>query len=116
MSAVTDKCLECDARLTPSKRGQAKRFCCPAHAKAFNNIALKRGAQAYHLIRAMRRDRADAKRLNIWTELCRLELAWEDEDRAAGRVTKSYKPPEMALMDIAALERCTPTTNLYERG
>lgn len=108
-------CLECGISIAASKRGRAKRFCSPAHSQLFNNRAQSRGAHAYHLIRAIRRERDKAKQLGLWTELCRLELAWEDEDRAENRSAKSYKPPEMALADIAACERCIPSTNLYIR-
>lgn len=113
---MTRTCLECATPIPPSRSGEPRRFCCTACRRAFNNRAQTRGAHAYHLIRAIRRDRDEAKELNLWTELCRLELAWEDEDRAAGRVTNSYKPPRMALADIQACDRCIPTTNLYMKG
>ena len=111
--AVMCKCLECGAELTKQARGQAPRFCSVEHKRDFHNRAQTRGVHIYHLFRAMRRERAKAKQLNLWTELCRLELAWEDEDRANGRTMPSYKPAEMTLQDIAELKRCTPTTNLF---
>lgn len=112
---VTDKCLECGVKLTPSKRGHPRRFCAPAHAKTFNNIAAKRGSHAYHLVYAMRSEREKSKQLGLWNELCRLHIAWRDEDQKSGRTMPAYKPPEMTLADIAACERCIPSTNLYIR-
>lgn len=101
-------CLECSAPIAPSTRGHAKRFCSVACGKAFNNRRATRGALLYDLFRSMRRDRATAKAENIWTEMCRLELAWNDED--GGR--RTWKPAKMALSDIDALD-VKPTTNLY---
>lgn len=107
------RCLECGSDTgAPSRRGMPKRFCCPEHKRAFNIRRANRGAEAYDLIRAIRRDRALAQELDLWTELCRLDTLWEDEDRAAGRVTKSYKPPAMALQDLRDRDR-VPMTNIY---
>ena len=106
------KCLECGTPTTKSKRGMPKRFCKIECKRTFNHRRESRGAEAYDLVRALRRDRAEAARLDIWTELCRLDTLWEDEDRAAGRVTKSYKPPAMALADLKERDR-VPMTNIY---
>lgn len=103
-------CLECSAPLTPSRRGQAKRFCCKDHAVKFQNRRMTRGALLYDLFREHRRNRSKAYAMKLMTEMCRLELSWNDED--AGR--KTWKPAEMALADIAAIDR-PPTTNLYLR-
>lgn len=107
------QCLECGAEVAPPVRCAPRRFCCAEHKSAFNNRAIKRGVHAYHLFRAIRRERKTAKALGLWTELCRLELAWEDEDRRDGRTMPSYKPPAMTLADIAELDRAVPTTNLF---
>lgn len=101
-------CLECSIPIQPSTRGRAKRFCSVACGKAFNNRRATRGALLYDLFRAVRRDRKTAQDQGVWTEMCRLELAWNDED--AGR--RTYKPVRMALADIEALD-IKPTTNLY---
>lgn len=106
-------CLECGVELQKPVRAADRRFCCVEHKNTFNNRATKRGVHAYHLIRAIRRERGKAKALKLWTELCRLELAWEDEDRRDGRTVPSYKPPELTLADIAGLARAVPTTNLF---
>lgn len=98
-------CLECSAP-TPN------RYCSASCRTRFNNRRIQRGGQIYDLFRAMRRDRKLAQELDIWTEMCRLDTLWEDEDRASGRATKSYKPPEMALADLRENDR-VPATNIY---
>jgi len=69
---------------------------------------MKRGAEMYDLFRALRRERPLAKLLNIWTELCRLELKWQEEDEAQRPGRRSYTPPKRALdqlYDKGALQR-----------
>lgn len=73
---------------------------------------MMRGAEAYDLFRAIRRERKTAKELDLWTELCRLETLWEDEDRAAGRATKSYFEPERALRHLKDARDRVPKTNV----
>jgi len=89
------KCLECDSPISARRAGQE--FCKPACRQTFNNRRMQRGAEAYDLFRALRRERGDAKALNIWTELCRLELKWQMEDEAQRPGRRSYMPPTKAL-------------------
>lgn len=56
-----------------------------------------RGAELYDLFRAMRRERDAAKAMNIWTELCRLELNWQQEDEKQRPGRRSYMKPATAL-------------------
>jgi hypothetical protein len=105
-------CLECGLETGKSKRGHAKRFCAMPCKVAFNSRRSRRGAEIYDLFRAHRRDRSEAAKLEVWTEMCRLDTLWEDEDRAANRATKSYKPSAMALSDLHERNR-VPTTNIY---
>lgn len=92
------QCLECGDAYQP--RHPAQLFCCAAHGKAFNNRRAVRGAEIYDLFCALRNDRPEAKRLGVWTEMCRLELNWRDDDQRAGRRTQSYLPPSMALRNL----------------
>jgi hypothetical protein len=69
---------------------------------------MQRGAELYDLFRALRRERSTAKALNLWTQICRLELGWhmDDEKQRPGR--RSYMPPTKALtilFDKGSLER-----------
>lgn len=61
---------------------------------------MQRGAELYDLFRALRRQRSEAKRLNIWTEICRLELAWQMEDDKMRPGRRSYMQPEKALANL----------------
>lgn len=88
-------CLECGGALTARRAGQE--FCKPTCRQTFNNRRMQRGAEAYDLFRALRRERGDAKNLNLWTELCRLELKWQTEDEAQRPGRRSYMPPTKAL-------------------
>lgn len=95
-------CIECSAPLSARRIGQE--FCNTSCRQRFNNRRMQRGAEIYDLFRALRRERSQAKALNIWTEICRLELGWnmEDEKQRPGR--RSYMRPQKAL------------ANLYDKG
>lgn len=69
---------------------------------------MQRGAELYDLFRALRRDRGVAKEMNLWTQLCRLELKWQQEDEVARPGRISYMPPAKAIMilfDKGSLQR-----------
>lgn len=95
-------CQECSAPLSARRRG--KEFCNATCRQRFNNRRMQRGAELYDLFRALRRERNTAKAMNLWTEICRLELAWnmDDEKQRPGR--RSYMRPSKAL------------ANLYDKG
>lgn len=75
-------------------------FCSPSCRQAFNNRRIQRGGEIYDLFRALRRERSKAKALNIWTQICRLELKWQEEDEAQRPGRRSYMPPEKALANL----------------
>lgn len=95
-------CLECSKPLSTRRKG--KEFCNASCRQRFNNRRMQRGAELYDLFRALRRERSKAKAMNLWTEICRLELGWnmDDEKKRPGR--RSYMPPSKAL------------ANLYDKG
>lgn len=99
MSAANNECLECGNALTATRQ-PGRLFCSTACRQAFNNRRMQRGAEIYDLFRALRRERAEAKRLNIWTEICRLELAWQIEDDETRQGRKSYMPAKRALINL----------------
>lgn len=69
---------------------------------------MQRGAELYDLFRALRRERSEAKALNLWTQICRLELNWHTDDVAERPGRKSYMPPKKALahlQDKGSLQR-----------
>ncbi len=92
------ECLECAKPVERPRIGQE--FCCPSCRLAFNNRRMQRGAEMYDLFRALRRERETAKALNLWTEICRLELAWEQEDQRDRPGRRSYMPPKKALANL----------------
>lgn len=61
---------------------------------------MQRGAELYDLFRALRRERGMAKGLNLWTEICRLELNWHLEDQRKRPGRRSYMPPKRALLNL----------------
>jgi hypothetical protein len=81
------KCLECDTPFRGRSGQRIKLYCsAPCRAK-FNNRRLKRGAEVYDLLMAVRFDRAAAVEANAWTKLCALCAHYRDEDHRerAGR-------------------------------
>ena len=98
MSTPTPCCLECGTALTERRNG--KQFCSTPCRQSFNNRRMQRGAEIYDLFRALRRERSEAKALNLWTQICRLELAWQQEDEEARPGRRSYVPPRKALANL----------------
>lgn len=96
MTIQVRHCAECSAPLA----GRAKQFCSTSCRMTFNNRRMQRGAELYDLFRAMRRERDEAKRLNIWTKMCQLELGWQQEDEAARPGRRSYMPPRAAIAHL----------------
>lgn len=106
MSAPMCHCLECSAPITARRIGQE--FCSPTCRQKFNNRRMQRGAEIYDLLRALRRERSEAKALNIWTQICRLELKYQTEDEQERPGRRSYMPPKKALAilhDKGSLQR-----------
>lgn len=104
--AKLSECQECGKSYQSARRGQE--FCSNQCRQDFNNRRMQRGAELYDLFRALRRDRTTAKEMNLWTQLCRLELKWQQEDEAARPGRRSYMPPAKAMMilfDKGSLQR-----------
>lgn len=97
MTARDHVCQECGTSFT-GQRG--KHFCSTTCRQAFNNRRMKRGAEMYDLFRAMRRERGSAKQLGLWSEMCRLELRWHEEDQRERPGRRSYMPPQAALLNL----------------
>ncbi len=99
-------CQECGLPVSGARRGKA--FCSTHCRQRFNNRRMQRGAEIYDLFRALRRERDTAKQLNLWTQLCRLELMWQQEDEKQRPGRRSYVPPKRALgplFDKGSLQR-----------
>lgn len=98
MTAREIGCQECGKPV--SERRDGAQFCCAPCRMKYNNRIRDRGADAYHLLRAMRRERDKVKKLGIWTELCRLELKWQEEDERDRPGRRSYVAPERAIANL----------------
>lgn len=96
MSVSSHPCPECG---NPVSDGR-KQFCSTPCRMSFNNRRMQRGAEIYDLFRALRRERSEAKALNLWTEICRLELRWQEEDDALRPGRRSYMSPKKALANL----------------
>lgn len=115
MNSAIRHCRECGNAYTVTLGGKGRErgvFCSRECGKVFANRAMLRGQQVYHLFRNLRRHRSEAKRLGVWTAMCQLETMWEDDDRAAGRKTKSYKPASEELAYLFETRDLRPTTNV----
>ncbi|MGJ5032258.1 transcriptional regulator [Bradyrhizobium sp. HKCCYLS2038] len=89
------KCQECGNPISARRAGQE--FCAAPCRQTFNNRRMQRGAELYDLFRALRRERSTASEMNLWTQLCRLELQWQTEDDQQRPGRRSYMPPQKAL-------------------
>lgn len=84
-------CRECQSAFQP--RHPSQEYCSTNCGRIFNNRRAVRGAELYDLFCALRSERKLSGEIGIWTEMCRLELRWKEED---GQVRK-YLPPRLAL-------------------
>ena len=106
MQLTSCLCKECGNRISDGNR--ASEFCSTSCRQSFHNRRLQRGAELYDLFRALRRERSKAKQLNLWTQICRLELEWQMQDDRERPGRKSYMEPEKALanlLDKGSLQR-----------
>lgn len=97
MSNSQQCCVECGNPIS----GRLKQFCSTPCRMAFNNRRMQRGAELYDLFRALRRERDTAKQLGLWSEICRLEYGWQQEDERERPGRRSYVPPKKALAHLA---------------
>lgn len=93
----TIQCHECSTAFVQPRADAC--FCSTSCRKTFNNRRAVRGAEVYDLFRALRRERPLAKELNIWTQMCRLELRWQEEDTKRGK-GRAYRAPRKHLQEL----------------
>lgn len=88
-------CNECGENYTPRRADQF--FCSTPCRKDFENRAMERGRDLYHLFMVMRYERGLAKLRGVWAVACALGRVWrtEDERERAGR--KSWLPYARAM-------------------
>lgn len=96
---ATRQCHECKEVIN-DQTGR-RLFCGKSCRNAFMNRRRDRGAQLYDLFMPIRYERGLARRLNLWTKICRMAAIFKDEDDRAGR--KSWPDPRRTLRDRADL-------------
>lgn len=85
------ECNECGAPYTPRRCDEF--FCSVPCRKTFDNRAMTRGRELYHLFMVMRYERGLAKMLGIWAIMCRMATAWREEDAKERGGRKSWQAP-----------------------
>ncbi len=102
------QCNECGNAYTPRRCDEF--FCSISCRKDFDNRAMTRGRELYHLFMVMRYDRGLAKVLGVWAIMCRMAMEWrrQDEQERSGR--KSWQQPSKV---IGKLPVVTQSTNVY---
>lgn len=82
------KCRECGIEIPAG--GKQKFFCTVKHRKMWNNRRAVRGAELYDLFMALRFDREDANKAQLWTVISNLARAYRDADKARRDGRKSW--------------------------
>lgn len=117
MNLKPKHCLECGNEFQPKRDHAAY---CSANCRAtFNNRRQVRGADLYDLFVGLRNDRALAKEKNVWTEMCRLELKWRQEDEKTRQGRPASVPLKAALAslyDQGKLQRGEVLTYAHQVG
>lgn len=88
-------CNECGQTYTPRRCDEF--FCSTDCRKTFDNRAMVRGRELYHLFMVMRYERGLAKALGVWAIMCRMALMWRQEDEAERGGRKSWQAPSRVI-------------------
>lgn len=94
-------CNECGETYTPRRCDEF--FCSTKCRKDFDNRAMVRGRDLYHLFMTLRYERGTAKLLGVWAIVCRMAMEWrmEDERERSGR--KSWMAPKRAINKLPVI-------------
>lgn len=88
-------CAECGASFQPRRSDEF--FCSIPCRKNFDNRAMARGRDLYHLFMTLRYDRGLAKAMNVWSILCRMCETWRAEDHRERAGRPSWSHPKRIL-------------------
>lgn len=85
-------CPECGVKVErKSPKGRRPKFCCPEHAKAYNNRLLQEGAAIVAHVKAWRVDRGSGEiAQKAMQEMCRIADGFNARDREEGRCRADY--------------------------
>ncbi|ADU12000.1 hypothetical protein [Asticcacaulis excentricus] len=95
VSGYTRTCQVCGGPYASSV--EAAKFCGRACRSAFDNRIKARGVILYHLFMTLRYDRKLAKKIGLWSLICRAVAHWHAEDEAERNGRASYSPPEVVI-------------------
>lgn len=98
-------CNECGESYTPRRRDEY--FCSIPCRKAFDNRAMVRGRELYHLFMVMRYERGIAKALGVWAIMCRMAMTWREEDERERAGRKSWSAPRKIIDKLPLTLRLT---------
>lgn len=79
--------------------------------KAFDNRAMVRGRELYHLFMALRYERGLAKVLGLWAIMCRLGMVWREEDLVERDGRNSWQRPSKVVDRLPVVLQ---TTGVYQ--
>jgi len=91
-------CLECGAAIEPHREAC---FCGRRCRMVWHNRRQARGTEVYDLLMALRYERGLAKRLGLWSRLCRLAQRWREDDVRARAGRRSWSRPQEAIARTA---------------
>lgn len=105
------ECNECGSGYTPRRCDEF--FCSVPCRKSFDNRAMVRGRELYHLFMVMRYERGLAKALGIWAIMCRMATVWRDEDHRDRGGRKSWQAPARIVSKLPVSVSCK---DVYKGG
>lgn len=98
-------CNECGNTYTPRRCDEF--FCSTKCRKDFDNRAMVRGRDLYHLFMTLRYERGAAKLLGVWAIVCRMAMEWRKEDEAERNGRKSWMAPKRAIGKLPVTVQAT---------
>lgn len=105
-------CNECGLPYRPRREDEF--FCSTTCRKTFDNRAMVRGRELYHLFMVMRYERRLAKAYGVWAIMCRLAKTWYEEDEAKRDGRKSWTPPTRQVQRYSIALRNKESATFYD--
>ena len=102
-------CNECGEAYTPTRKDEL--FCSIPCRKSFDNRAMVRGRELYHLFMALRYERGLAKLLGLWAIMCRMAMVWREEDIVERAGRHSWQRPSKVVERLPVVLQ---TTGVYQ--
>lgn len=97
-------CAECGDSFQPRRHDEY--FCSIPCRKTFDNRAMTRGRDLYHLFMVMRYERGLAKALGVWAIICRMAMEWRKQDNEERDGRASWMAPQRAIDKLPVTIKC----------